>query len=60
MLKLCDIASQPSSGAHSPLPPRVPSPMELRDHAQNVMYNALIKKKLQDQTERALKKEQER
>ena len=44
----------------SPVPPRVPSPQEISAHAQAVMFNALLKKQLQDQNERAVKKQQER
>ncbi|XP_059171703.1 uncharacterized protein LOC131952835 isoform X2 [Physella acuta] len=48
------------SGLHSPVLPRVLSPQELSAHAQAVMQSALIKKQLQDQNERYLKKQQER
>ncbi|XP_046582774.1 LOW QUALITY PROTEIN: eukaryotic translation initiation factor 4E transporter-like [Haliotis rubra] len=39
---------------------RVPSPQELIAHTQAIMQSALIKKQLEDQKERFLKKQQER
>uniref|UniRef100_A0A2C9KJI6 Eukaryotic translation initiation factor 4E transporter n=1 Tax=Biomphalaria glabrata TaxID=6526 RepID=A0A2C9KJI6_BIOGL len=48
------------SGLRSPVLPRVLSPQELSAHAQAVMQSALIKKQLQDQNERYMKKQQER
>ncbi len=43
-------------GNTSPVLQRVPSPQELRAHTQAIMQNALIKKQLEDQKERFLKK----
>lgn len=40
--------------------PRVPSPQDLIAHTQAIMQNALIKKQLEDQKERFLKKQHER
>ncbi|KAL1501261.1 hypothetical protein ABEB36_006616 [Hypothenemus hampei] len=47
----------------SPLPPnamhqRVPSPRELQVHTQNILQRALIKKKLEEQTENFRKKQE--
>ena len=39
---------------------RVPSPQELVAHTQAILQTALIKRKLEDQKERYLKKQQER
>ena len=39
---------------------RVPSPAELRFHTQRIMQNALIKKQLEEQKERFIKKQQDR
>ncbi|XP_074643691.1 uncharacterized protein LOC141900609 isoform X2 [Tubulanus polymorphus] len=39
--------------------PRVPSPQELVFHTQAIMQNALIKKQLEDQKERFIKKQQQ-
>ena len=39
---------------------RIPSPKDLIAHTQAIMQNALIKKQLEDQKERFLKKQQER
>ena len=41
------------------LPQRVPSPQELVAHTQAIMQSALIKKQLEDQKERFLKRQQE-
>ncbi|GFO01599.1 eukaryotic translation initiation factor 4e transporter-like isoform x1, partial [Plakobranchus ocellatus] len=49
-------SAQSAGGAHSPVLHRVLSPQELSAHAQAVMQGALLKKKLQDQSERFLKK----
>nr|KAG5691107.1 hypothetical protein BaRGS_030915 [Batillaria attramentaria] len=43
-----------------PVLQRVPSPQELVAHTQAILQNALIKRKLEDQKERYLKKQQER
>ncbi|KAH9489343.1 hypothetical protein Btru_051681 [Bulinus truncatus] len=48
------------SGLRSPVLPCGISAQELSAHAQAVMQSALIKKQLQDQNERYLKKQQER
>ncbi|CAH1801593.1 unnamed protein product, partial [Owenia fusiformis] len=54
-------ASQSPQGLGSPQcrspVPRVPSPQELIAHTQAIMQNALIKKQLEDQKERFLKKQ---
>jgi hypothetical protein len=44
----------------SPVLQRVPSPQELVAHTQAILQTALIKRKLEDQKERYLKKQQER
>ncbi|XP_076472828.1 uncharacterized protein LOC143302173 isoform X2 [Babylonia areolata] len=49
-----------TSGIRSPVLQRVPSPQELKAHTQAIMQTALIKRKLEDQKERYLKKQQER
>ncbi|PVD31744.1 hypothetical protein C0Q70_07162 [Pomacea canaliculata] len=49
-----------TSGMRSPVLQRVPSPQELVAHTQAILQNALIKRKLEDQKERYLKKQQER
>ncbi|XP_044738179.1 eukaryotic translation initiation factor 4E transporter isoform X2 [Chrysoperla carnea] len=48
----------------SPLPPnaipqRIPSPRELQQHTQNIMQQALIKKKLEEQRENFRKKQEQ-
>ena len=55
---VCGVPQSPS-GMRSPVPPRVPSPQEISANAQTVLYNALLKKKIQDQNEQAIKKQQE-
>lgn len=47
------------TGSSSPVMQRVPSPQELRAHTQAIMQNALIKKQLEDQKERFLKRQQD-
>ena len=47
-------------GGQSPVMARVPSPQELIVHTQAIMQNALIKKQLEDQKERFLKKQQDK
>ena len=42
----------------SPVLKRVPSPQELIVHTQAIMQNALLKKQLEDQKERFLKRQQ--
>ncbi|KAK7087352.1 eukaryotic translation initiation factor 4E transporter-like isoform X2 [Littorina saxatilis] len=49
-----------TSGMRSPVMQRVPSPQELVAHTQAILQTALIKRKLEDQKERYLKKQQER
>lgn len=49
-----------TSGMRSPVLQRVPSPQELVAHTQAILQTALIKRKLEDQKERYLKKQQER
>ncbi|XP_064618979.1 eukaryotic translation initiation factor 4E transporter-like isoform X2 [Lineus longissimus] len=50
---------QVNSGSRSPVLARVPSPQELVYHTQAIMQNALIKKQLEDQKERFMKKQQQ-
>lgn len=57
---LCFGAVQTTSGMRSPVLQRVPSPQELVAHTQAILQTALIKRKLEDQKERYLKKQQER
>ena len=43
-----------------PVIPRVPSPQELIVHTQAIMQNALLKRQLEDQKERFIRKQQDR
>lgn len=40
------------------MPQRIPSPRELQQHTQNIMQQALIKKKLEEQREKFIKKQE--
>ena len=51
---------QTSNTIRPPSIPRVPSPQELIAHTQAIMQTALLKKQLEDQKERFIKKQQER
>lgn len=40
------------------IPPRMPSPMELQAHTRNILQGALIKKKLEEQSENFRKRQE--
>lgn len=55
-----NLSSTGTATIRPPLVPRVPSPQELIAHTQAIMQTALLKKQLEDQKERFIKKQQER
>ena len=54
------ILLQSTATIRPPVIPRQPSPQELIAHTQAIMQTALLKKQLEDQKERFLKKQQDR
>lgn len=59
-LMWCNVLQTASANIRPQSVARVPSPQELIAHTQAIMQSALIKKQLEDQKERFLKKQQER
>ncbi|XP_048729032.2 eukaryotic translation initiation factor 4E transporter-like isoform X3 [Ostrea edulis] len=55
-----NLSSTGTATIRPPVVPRVPSPQELIAHTQAIMQTALLKKQLEDQKERFMKKQQER
>ncbi|XP_061162294.1 eukaryotic translation initiation factor 4E transporter-like isoform X2 [Saccostrea echinata] len=55
-----NLSSTGTATIRPPVVPRVPSPQELIAHTQAIMQTALLKKQLEDQKERFIKKQQER
>ncbi|XP_078337081.1 uncharacterized protein LOC111134449 isoform X4 [Crassostrea virginica] len=55
-----NLTSTGTATIRPPVVPRVPSPQELIAHTQAIMQTALLKKQLEDQKERFMKKQQER
>jgi len=53
------VVIQTRTGGTSPVM-RVPSPQELSNLAQSILQNALIKKQLEEQKERFVRRQQER